>query len=88
MLEVPGPPVEVELIEPSTPLRSDGRQLIEIRSEVLVDQFGNELLDGTVGVVQMIGPSGRGCLAGLHDRRPGSSSWWRAPRPPDPSRSN
>ena len=62
VLEVPGPPVSVELIEPATPLRADGRQLVEIRSDVLVDQFGNELLDGTVGVVQLFGPSGRGTL--------------------------
>lgn len=62
VLEVPGPPVTVDLEEPSIPLRADGRQLVEIRSEVLVDQYGNELLDGTVGVVQLFGPSGRGTL--------------------------
>lgn len=65
VLEVPGPPVSVELQAPSVPLRADGRQLVEIRSEVLVDQFGNELLDGTVGVVQLFGPSGRGTLRTL-----------------------
>lgn len=62
VLEVPGPPVEVDLVEPEVPLRADGRQLVEIRSELLVDQFGNELLDGTAGVVQLFGPSGRGTL--------------------------
>ncbi|MEQ8439606.1 MAG: hypothetical protein RIB65_19095 [Ilumatobacter fluminis] len=62
VLEVPGPPISVDLLEPTMPLRADGRQLVEIRSDVLVDQFGNELLDGTVGVVQLFGPSGRGTL--------------------------
>lgn len=62
VLEVPGPPAEVAILEPSRPLRADGRDLVELRTATLVDRFGNELLDGTAAVAQIDGPSGRSTL--------------------------
>lgn len=62
VLEVPGPPVAVEVVDPEIPLRADGRMLVNLETDVLVDQFGNVLLDGTSGVVRMDGPLGKGTL--------------------------
>ncbi len=62
VLEVPGPPVAVSVVEPDVPLRADGRMLVNLETDVLVDQYGNVLLDGTSGVVRMEGPLGHGTL--------------------------
>ncbi len=62
VLEVPGPPAAVTVVEPEVPLRADGRMLVNLETDVLLDQYGNVLLDGTSGVVRMDGPLGRGTL--------------------------
>ena len=62
VLEVPGPPVGVTVEVPDVPFRADGRMLVNLRTDVLVDQYDNVLLDGTTGVVRMDGPLGVGTL--------------------------
>lgn len=59
VLEVPGPPTDVVLVGPESPLRADGRTLTVVGTELLVDRHGNELLDGTVAVAHLSGPAGR-----------------------------
>ena len=60
VLEVPGPPVEVQLLEPDLTLRADGRMLVTIATAPLADAFGNVLLDGTAASAGLDGPSGTG----------------------------
>ena len=62
VLEVPGPPVDVEVIVPDVPFRADGRMLVNLSTSLLVDQYDNVLIDGTTGVVRMDGPLGVGTL--------------------------
>jgi hypothetical protein len=62
VLEVPGPPVVVELSVPEQPLRADGRRLVVIASAPLADRFGNQLLDGTAASVAIDGPLGVGTM--------------------------
>lgn len=45
--EVPGPPAAIAIHVDSPDLPADGRQLLTLATEPLVDQFGNQLLDGT-----------------------------------------
>jgi hypothetical protein len=47
LLEVPGPPIPFDLTASPPILPADGRLLTSLRTSILVDQFGNELLDGT-----------------------------------------
>jgi hypothetical protein len=65
VLEVPGPPAVVELLEPGRPLRADGRMLVTIETGRLVDRFGNTLLDGTAASLAMSGPDGAGTLTAV-----------------------
>jgi hypothetical protein len=65
VLEVPGPPAVVELIEPNLDLRADGRMLVTIATGLLEDRFGNVLLDGTAASIDMSGPTGVGTLTGV-----------------------
>jgi hypothetical protein len=45
--EVPGPPVPFGLAIDDRPRQADGRSLHAVRTDELVDRFGNVLLDGT-----------------------------------------
>ena len=65
VLEVPGPPAVVELLEPDLELRADGRMLVTITTGVLADRFGNVLLDGTAASIDMSGPTGVGTLTAV-----------------------
>ncbi len=56
--EVAGPPMPFSLEGPSGPLVADGRSLIEIRTPLLVDQFGNTVEDGTSAEVRGEAPDG------------------------------
>ena len=62
VLEVPGPPSPFGLTESGLPLRSDGRQLFVLTTDVLVDQYGNELLDGTAAIATIDTPTGRSTI--------------------------
>ncbi len=65
VLEVPGPPIAVELLEPTTTLRADGRMLVSLVTAGLADRFGNPLLDGTAASLTISGPGGRGRATGV-----------------------
>jgi hypothetical protein len=58
VLEVAGPPVPFELLGPALDGRADGRTLVTIETEQLVDQYDNVLPDGTSVVFRTTGPAG------------------------------
>lgn len=62
--EVPGRVGEIELLSRSDEGIADGRSLTTLESGTLTDDFGNELLDGTIAHLHFDGPSGRGSVAG------------------------
>ncbi len=49
-------PFEIELVDPIVP--ADGQALIRVRSDVLVDQFGNVMPDGVVAYLDTSGVTG------------------------------
>jgi hypothetical protein len=51
--EVPGVATSVELELETTVVVADGRQVIELATAELVDEFGNQLPDGVAGVFQL-----------------------------------
>jgi hypothetical protein len=57
VLEVAGPPVKFALLTDVTPV-ANGRSLVEVRTERLVDSFGNVVTDGTLVVLHGAGPDG------------------------------
>ena len=62
--EVPGLVAQIAIAATSKRGKGDGRSLIEIESERLVDSFGNELLDGASAQFLFDGPSGQGVVPG------------------------
>lgn len=62
--EVPGVANQIAISAVSDDGTADGRSLIEIESERLVDSFGNELLDGTSAQFLFDGPTGQGVVPG------------------------
>lgn len=62
--EVPGLVAQIAIAATSNRGTGDGRSLIEIESERLVDSFGNELLDGASAQFLFDGPSGQGVVPG------------------------
>ena len=62
--EVPGAVAQISIAAASNVGIADGRSLIAIESERLVDSFGNELLDGASAQFLFDGPNGQGLVPG------------------------
>lgn len=62
--EVPGQPVAVDIEGPTSPVRADGRSLVDLTTGVLADQYGNVLLDGTSARLVGEGPDGDFSIVG------------------------
>jgi len=66
--EVAGLPVAFRLVQdagdPAEP-EADGRTLVRVRTDTLVDQFANVMPDGTVVEFRLEGPDGRATLQGI-----------------------
>lgn len=62
--EVPGIVDGIVAVAAQTKGAADGRSLIEVQTTRLVDLFGNQLADGTLGRFIYDGPSGRGVVPG------------------------
>lgn len=60
--EVPGRVETIELDASTSTALADGRTIIEVETGTLVDEHGNELMDGTVAQLVFMGPSGSGVL--------------------------
>lgn len=58
-MEVPGWPVPFSLSASPANLPADGRQLVTIRSDVIRDQYGNPMLDGTLVTFVVDTPQGQ-----------------------------
>lgn len=58
VLAVPGPPVTFGLIAETRQRNADGRHLVTVATEPLVDRFGNPLLDGSAVTFLVTNPDG------------------------------
>jgi hypothetical protein len=58
LIEIPGAPVPFGLVAETAWRPADGATLVSVASDVLVDAYGNRLLDGTAAVVRSAYPDG------------------------------
>ncbi len=65
VVEVAGPPAVVVLTAPTTVGLADGRMLLRVETERLVDVHGNEVADGVEVVLEVRGPEGVGHLTAV-----------------------
>lgn len=86
--EVAGLPVAFGLErDPTDPVQpeADGRTLVTVRTEVLIDRFANVVPDGTMVEFRLAGPDGQASLQGVTVGGR-SAVWVQAPTRPGPLR--
>ena len=79
--EVPGVAVAVELDLPTATVVADGRQVIELATTQLVDEFDNQLPDGIAGVFRLTTPTTTS-LVPATVQRGRLRAFWTAPTEP------
>ena len=62
--EVPGTVNHIELMVVDSVGIADGRSLVDLETNTLLDRFENQLVDGTVGQFTFTGPAGSGIVPG------------------------
>ncbi len=65
VIEVPGAPAVITLTAPIDTGLADGRSILRVATDRLVDAFGNEVADGVEAIFEIAGPTGIGHVTGV-----------------------